>query len=66
MIILYGYRGHGTGATVVLEGNQEKYKQKPILGLACIGRYKQSLYFSLVPTWYDCRSLALFRYDNQI
>jgi len=47
-------------------GNPEKYKQKPVFGLAAVGRYKKSLYFSLVPAWYDCHSLALFQYDHQI
>jgi len=28
-------------------GNPDKYKQKPVLGFAAVGRYKKSLYFSL-------------------
>jgi len=28
-------------------------------------KYKESLYFSLVPASYYCRSLALFWYDPQ-
>ncbi len=35
---------------VVLIGNREKYKQKPVSAVGHVGRYKKSLYFSLVPT----------------
>jgi len=50
---------------LVPKGNPEKYKGKPVFGLGHCGRYKKSLYFSLIPAWYDCRSLALFFYDNR-
>jgi len=31
-------------------GNPEKYKEKAVLAVSTVVRYKQSLYFSLVPT----------------
>jgi len=50
----------------VLIGNPEKYKKMPVLTIGHVGRYKDSLYFSLVPAWYDCHSLVLFWYNHQI
>ncbi len=31
-------------------GNPEKYKEKAVLAVSTVVRYKESLYFSLVPT----------------
>jgi len=36
---------------VLLQGSPEKYKGKPVLAVGHVGRYKDSLYFSLVPGW---------------
>jgi len=37
----------------------------PVLAVFPVGRYKETLYFSIVPTLYYCRTLTLFWYDNR-
>jgi len=37
----------------------------PVLAVFPVGRYKETLYFSIVPTLYYCRTLTLFLYGNQ-